>query len=247
MLNLVSEWKFDEVNVPSAGKTPDSWSGGNTGTLNNSPAVQETGCISGKCLKFDGSDDYVSVVDNSNLRLISQGTISLWIKPESLTQDSYAGFVSKANGGNYSEVAYSFSWRQIGNVIRGAICGNSSQDQIDMPLLSDLNWHYLVFFWNGSYLNLYIDGLLAATPVAQTMNAPEGIGKNLKIGGYTYEAAAAGNQEFSGLIDEVRIYNLAISASQIKEQYYAGLNSLLSSGGITQEEYLSRISNIAKK
>ncbi|MFA5013447.1 MAG: type II secretion system protein, partial [Candidatus Paceibacterota bacterium] len=34
MGNLISEWKFDQVNVPAANQTPDSWSGGNTGTLN---------------------------------------------------------------------------------------------------------------------------------------------------------------------------------------------------------------------
>ena len=49
-----------------------------------------------------------------------------------------------------------------------------------------------------------------------------------------------------GLIDEAKIFNSAIPASQIKEQYCSGLNSLLINGSITQEEYLSRLNNYAQ-
>jgi hypothetical protein len=42
------------------------------------------------------------------------------------------------------------------------------------------------------------------------------------------------------LADDVRIYNAVIPISQIKEQYYAGLNKLLANGAITKDEYLLR-------
>lgn len=45
-------------------------------------------------------------------------------------------------------------------------------------------------------------------------------------------------------MDDVRIYNVAMSTSQIKEQYYSGLNSLLASGNINKEEYKQRLVNL---
>jgi hypothetical protein len=48
-----------------------------------------------------------------------------------------------------------------------------------------------------------------------------------------------------GLMDEIRIFNAAMPTSQIKEQYYVGLNKLLANGGITQEEYQNRIGELA--
>ena len=49
----------------------------------------------------------------------------------------------------------------------------------------------------------------------------------------------------SGSIDDVRIYNAALSTSQIKQEYIAGLNSLLSNGSISKEEYNERINSLA--
>ena len=64
---------------------------------------------------------------------------------------------------------------------------------------------------------------------------------------YIGRASAPGSAcFFSGLIDDVRIYNAAISTSQIKEQYYSGLNSLLAKGGITDKEYQERMIEMAQ-
>lgn len=51
---------------------------------------------------------------------------------------------------------------------------------------------------------------------------------------------------FNGLIDDVKIYNAAISSSQIKQNYIAGLDSLLSSRTISKKEYDKRVNNLAK-
>jgi len=65
MANLVSEWKFDELTTAVQGSTAlDSWSGGNNLTVyTNSDGLDKlsTNCVSGKCLSFDGTDDYAYV------------------------------------------------------------------------------------------------------------------------------------------------------------------------------------------
>jgi len=59
-------------------------------------------------------------------------------------------------------------------------------------------------------------------------------------------ATTPAGQYFSGKIDDVRIYDDALSSSRIQNQYIAGLNFLLSKGQISKEEYNSNLSNLAK-
>ena len=49
----------------------------------------------------------------------------------------------------------------------------------------------------------------------------------------------------NGRLDNIRIYDSAIPISQIREQYYSGLEKLLANGGITEEEYLDRTKDLA--
>ncbi|MFA5714890.1 MAG: hypothetical protein WC998_04065, partial [Candidatus Paceibacterota bacterium] len=49
-----------------------------------------------------------------------------------------------------------------------------------------------------------------------------------------------------GKIDEIALYSAVVPTSQIKEQYYLGLNKLLSSGGISLSEYRENILNLSK-
>ena len=74
LMNLVSEWKLDEG---TGSTTLDSW-GSNTGTLGTSTIgdaaepTWTTDCVSGKCLSFDGTDDYVDCGNPDNLNNITE-------------------------------------------------------------------------------------------------------------------------------------------------------------------------------
>ena len=83
MSNLISEWKLDQVGVPGANQTPDNWAG-NTGTLADGstcssiapihcPQLQTANCISGSCLSFDGTDDYISFASAINTAKTQSG------------------------------------------------------------------------------------------------------------------------------------------------------------------------------
>jgi hypothetical protein len=78
-----------------------------------------------------------------------------------------------------------------------------------MPLYSetvitDGNWHRLGFVWDGSQRNLYVDGVHVATDSQSELSGSTG---GLVIG---MEQGGQAGSFFSGLIDEVRIYNRAI-------------------------------------
>jgi len=233
MLNLVSEWKFDQVNIPSANQTPDSWSGGNNCSMGGTPSVySNSNCVSGSCLNFNGSTDYLSCGNGSSLDASNAITIGAWIKPANSLGDE-AVLVRKSSNdcGNYNLQIKTNKLALLTSTMCGwSMAGSHSAISIGV-------WQYVVATISGTVTNYYINGI--NTDTFTGVNGLGSINTNtLNIGGYS---GAALLDFFNGSIDEVRIYNAAIPTSQIKEQYYIGLNKLLINGGITREEYLSRV------
>lgn len=164
-------------------------------------------------LSFDGADDYITVPHSSSLGLTSKGTIECWLKPKSLTQDVYATIVGKANGGNVPNISYFIEWYQ--GKLHCGISNGSAINNVDVPPLPDTNWHHLAFVWDSTNLFLYIDGKQVGSPVKQTISAQVNTSFNLKIGGYGWESNGMNSQEFFGLMDELRIWNVGRSAKEI--------------------------------
>ena len=78
-------------------------------------------------------------------------------------------------------------------------------------IITDGEWHHVGFVWDGSYRSLFVDGIEAAKD-AQPLNPMKAADGGLYIGaGKTLEAGTF----FSGLIDDVRIYNQALNAEEI--------------------------------
>ena len=255
MINLVSEWKFDLINSPNQNQTPDSW-GGNNGTLGDTaacsfvspyycPQIVNSDCIYGKCLSFDGTGDSSDYVNTAYYFDNGAKSISAWIKPSSFTKD-YRGIVSDwwystTNGGEQTNFGLNYDKLYAGvySEDKGASVGIVSSLSLNLN-----TWYLVVFTYNSNGASkIYINGSEAGSgtlPVDIDNHK-----KTVLIGHFRASADASLSRPFAGLIDEVRIYNAAISSSQIKEQYYAGLNSLLANGNIAKEEYRRRINSIA--
>ncbi len=103
-----------------------------------------------------------------------------------------------------------------GNLITGLVPQKIGryfpQPLISESIISDGQWHHIGFVWDGSYRILYADGIEVANDTAAqnplksaTGGLYIGAGKNLDEGTF-----------FSGLIDDVRIYDLALTAEQIE-------------------------------
>ena len=168
-------------------------------------------------LFFDG-DDKITVGDDSSLDLTTQGTISAWIKPSTLTQETYANIVAKSHngnlGGDYEGLSYYLVWRQGSNVIRGQISDGTSKSNVSMDLLDDTNWHHIAFTWDGSNLKIYLDGNLQSV-TSQTISGAQATNYDLKIGGDAFGSDGGSNDDFKGNIDEVQIWNRALTESEI--------------------------------
>jgi prepilin-type N-terminal cleavage/methylation domain-containing protein len=249
MLNLISEWKLDQILGSSAPyTTPDSWSGGNTGTLADTsgacsftgtlkcPQLVTSNCLSGNCLFFDGSDDYVNCGSGLGLSISTNFTISVWINTTNKNTHQTIWNSTEYSFEIGDNVAGGGGTAQIGMVRLGTGFAGVTNNNVITT-----GWHHIVYTKStGANNKIYLDG------VGLSLNANVDFSWSSSGTNYIgYRAAAL--YAFSGNMDDVRIYNAAIPFSQIKEQYYAGLNKLLANGRITKEEYISKVSEFSFK
>ena len=201
---LVGWWKFDEGSGTAAA---DSSGNNNTGTLTNGP-TWTTGKIGG-ALSFDGTNDYVGAsVSDSNLATTL--TLSQWVKATSFAE--FAGIISNFSDGGMKVFinsgvtgGFGVGFRKVGGSY--AECFSAST-QLGV-------WYHLTVTYNTGAVNIYINGNLDKTCNGNTTitnNSTFYIGYNNNNDAY-----------FKGLIDEVRIYNRALSASEVSELFnYTG-------------------------
>lgn len=229
MANIVSEWKLD-------GNVNDSW-GTNNGSFSGSPPTLSTDCIYGSCYSFDGINNYITIPDSNSLDITDAITLEAWVKVFSLQNNNYEYIIRKTASDpsqgtlygllmGYSDAKVRFFLWTEDNV--GCSFGVDSAS-----LLGLNNWYHLVATYD--YLNhvskIYINGTLDNTRTVLT-------GKIRTNANLIYLSSKAdGTLYFNGLMDNVRIYNVALPISQIKEQYYSGLNSMLLNGQINKDEY----------
>jgi prepilin-type N-terminal cleavage/methylation domain-containing protein len=251
LLNLVSEWKFDELTTASNGTViQDSWNG-KTGTLvtdNTTAEKLSSDCVSGKCITLDGTGDYVGAGSNFNIGMDSF-TWSFWAKTAVNSNAQSAVYRSATTVTGWVGVfylPYSSTRNALFYITNGSYV-NSSIFTYLSPYNNSLNstdgkWHFFVGSCDRSQAkppDVYFDGVLSNGSSSGYCNSlttdiPSGV---LYFG--------TGNGYFNGSIDDVRMYNTVVPAMKIKEQYYAGLNSLLSSNQIDSKEYTERINSIA--
>jgi hypothetical protein len=227
----VFEWNFDE----GAGTTTVDKTGTNTGTLINGPAWKSgSNCVSGSCLEFDGSNDYVSVPDVPSLEIAGNLTLSFWVKPDVLS-NNFMPIVTKE---------YAKEWLVAVDVRSGIKTlawrhGDGTVESIsfDNVFTDGEIWYHIACSrtFSPKTLTCYKNGVkLGTVPYVKDITSGK---KPLTIGsGYSYY--------YKGLIDEVRIYDSALSLSAIRKDYIAGLGQLLAKGQITEEDYQKRLTGL---
>ena len=239
MINLVSEWKFDEG---SGSEIKDSW-GENHGTLTNGLWKDNDACISKTCLSFNTSTDYVIVPENDSLHILENLTLEMWIYP--LDWKSVAGGTPIIDNNLYKFLHRSsndvYFFYRIKENTYACDAAWYYWTGLRSDTLSMNKFHHVVGVMEGNYLRLYVNGVLVNE-------------NGTCFDGYTKETSAVGDTSFSfrlgenkGILDGVKVYNAALSTSQIKQEYIAGLNSLLANGSISDEEYSERLNNLALK
>jgi len=244
LLDLVSEWSFDNLSNPGE----DSW-GNNNGTLSGTtiPEYQNSssgGCVFGGCINFSGYD-YIDYGSPSSLNFDKNDfTVSFWIK--ALAQDDTNGILGKRVG-NWSGIYPGFEVRltsssTIDIVFADGVFNTNGAASISNAL--DNEWHYIVYsFDRSSNIVGYLDGSQAPGAIRSISALNQSINNN-----YNFEIGRTQNNigySIIGMMDEVMIYNTILLSLKIKQNYIAGLDSLLSQGSISKEDYDQRINALA--
>jgi len=210
---LIAHWMLDET----SGTTAEDSAGGNDGTLVNGP-VWTTGQIGG-ALSFDGNNDSINVPDNDDFTS-NVGTVCAWIKLSGWGENNYGRIAQHLTGLVKSGNAKGFDWNVRGsthNIAFGLYNGSSYSTIGSAPDSVSLDkWYHVAVVWDGTNVITYIDGSQSGTPVPQTI-VPANPSTNLLIG-----TNNAGNYNFNGKIDDVRIYDRALTADQIEQLYEPG-------------------------
>jgi len=210
----VGYWKFDE----GSGQIAFDSSGYQNNCTLHGP-TWTTGKI-GNALSFDGVDDYVNCGNNTSLNVPDDYTIEMWIYNKTAT-NLYPtlfnrGFQSKTNGffwyytsGSPNNTDIKYQWSD----------GSNYHMEIFTNALPKDTWTHAVFVFTNAdkALKLYTNGSQFSTTRILTGALPVNSG-TLYLGCY-----GSSSYFFSGLIDEVRIYNRALSADEILQHYQAGL------------------------
>jgi len=174
----------------------------------------------GQAFSFDGTS-YASIPDSSSLDAFTTTiTIELWLKADQLTANAdWKGLVTKGNS----------SWRLMAassaKTVYWAVDGASPADMAGTRNVNDGQWHHVAAVYDGARMFLYVDGTLdvsqpATGSIAQN-NDPVCIGADSKA----FVPSCGCNKPgyfFNGLVDEVSIYNRALTTSEIQADYEAG-------------------------
>jgi hypothetical protein len=193
----VAHWTFDD----GAGTVAlDSSGNGNDGTLVGDP--QWVAGAVGGALEFDGIDDYVDCGNPAVLDITGDITLMCWIKVAAFSK-TWETILSKGDD------SYRMS-RGPGNGDSIHFGANGTGDNLDAnTIVTTDTWRHVALVFNGTDKITYIDGVEDVRAAASgNINSS---GYNFYIGQNSQQA----NRFLTGLIDDVRIYNQALSATDI--------------------------------
>jgi len=178
----------------------------------------------GTALSFDGKSSYVNCGNDTSLDITSALTIVAWIKEEG-EQTGWPRVVARENPGKgHRQYAMCYSDKQEIRAIADTE-GDGFCDIIGGELNND--WHHIAMTYSNGVMELFVDGASKGTAKGKGKLVSEGEDANVAIGKTSH---AAQKDFFLGSIDEVAIFNVALTKDNIKAIMTKGLLGGLSVG-----------------
>ncbi|HNR81720.1 MAG TPA: LamG domain-containing protein, partial [Candidatus Pacearchaeota archaeon] len=199
----VGYWAMDEGEGTRAF---DVSGNNNTGVLTNGPTWVEG--KHGSALSFDGVDDYVGCGTDSSLNIADSMTASAWIYPKTLGEGSAGHIVGR--GGTSGWCLYVYTGNSL-KLYAGTIQAVSSANSITLN-----QWQYATVVYDKQNVRFFVNGVEKGVTAATSSIVNTG---SCVIGART----TAGDFDFNGYLDEVKVYNYARTAEQIMQDYNAGV------------------------
>ncbi|MFA4817187.1 MAG: LamG-like jellyroll fold domain-containing protein [Parcubacteria group bacterium] len=206
-VELLGHWKFDETSGITAS---DSSGNNNAGILMNG-AVWTNGKLNGG-LSLDGINDYVQVPSSSKLRPVSGISFGGWLKTSGVNnnfvmehpKDPWVSYAMRVSGSGSSAKI---------NCKIGYDSGTSTHQVTSLAAVGDNTWHHAMCVYDKQNLKVYVDGIESGLIAgANNIYYYGSVGVRL---GFHYESGTY----FNGFLDDMRIYNLALGASEVAALY----------------------------
>jgi hypothetical protein len=211
--HTVAAWNFDE----GQGKFAEDVSGnGHHGELLDGADWSKDGKFSG-AVEFDGIEACVEVPHSDDLSL-EAFSIEAWVN---CVPGSNQAILHKQGEDNAANRNYILNIRPEG-FLRGSFSSGGTQYNFDGPTILESNrWYHVAATYDGKVGKIYVDGELdSETEIGLSLepnNAPLLLGK----------AGGTGGARFTGLMDEMRLSNIARTQDEIKELMNKGLALVL--------------------
>ncbi|MHC4546501.1 MAG: LamG-like jellyroll fold domain-containing protein [Planctomycetota bacterium] len=211
----IAYWKFDE----GTGSIAYDSAGDNDGTIYG--ADWTTGLLGG-ALDFDGIDDYVDMADTVKNHLETSYTFSIWIKPKTiLGVHCIAAYRRSTYDIGYQVLLQLQHYNSDVQFIVGSLGNNAIASYPDA--LTTNTWYHIAGTREENALNVYVNGV-SGIPDSETFVeiSPD----NFKIGAI-HCCDQVIQSFFDGTIEDVRVYDRALSAEEVQQLYQSGLPILV--------------------
>jgi hypothetical protein len=210
-------WRLGELSGTSAAAA----SGSPTGTYTNGPILGVAGGVSDTdtSVRFDGSNDYMTLGDAFDLINNSNFTIECWINPAAAATATYPLIFGKYTGSGGWWLYLESSAQATPNAVTFERLGSAGSDAASTDAVGVAlpvgTWSHVAVTYDGSDIRVYLNGVLRDTTTASRTVPNTAVATT--IGGDTGASAA-----FNGRIDEAAIYPTALSQPRVQAHYDAG-------------------------
>jgi tetratricopeptide (TPR) repeat protein len=210
---MIAHWNFE---LTDGKVVKDSSGNGLDGRFVGDAQIIEDPDRGGQVLRLDGDHDWVDCGKGSIFDFTSEITIACWIKVDSF-DETWQTIISKGDS------TWRLSRDRDSNQLHFACTGVAVPDDIYGSVrgktnVNDGKWHYVAGVYDGTRSCLYIDGVLDVSSEASG-----------EIGTNAWSVLIGANEEttaqerpdrsFDGLIDDMRIYDYALTEAEIKTLY----------------------------
>ena len=209
-----------DVNLPSigpAGPAAQDDTGTNNGTHRNGVLLGQAGQVD-QAARMDGADDFVEV-PHKDQYLLERGTVGFWFRADD--PSSRQGLVSKDASGHGDGGHLTIFLNN--SRVRARLSSASAGYQLSSPPVAADTWHHVAFTWGAGGMNLYLNGAAVRSDsyVGGLGSTSGGLGNRepmvfgVDTRNSAQRSAAGWSNPFSGLIDDVRLYNGTLDANQV--------------------------------
>jgi hypothetical protein len=208
---LVGYWPF-------CGNANDESGNGNNGTVNGATLTTDRNGNANSAYSFNGSSSYINCGNPSIFSTLNNFTISTWINPTNISNNT-TGTLIKVILSKYGGYSDGYILGIFNNQSEIRIHGQSSQKSARSNNLVANNWVHVVAIKDGLSLKIYMDNVLLQTTDLSSFTQTLNTTSSLTIGKASWSPTLDAEGYFNGKIDDIGIWNRALTAQEIANLY----------------------------